>query len=217
MREPVKGKTEAGRRREARAHETRRRIIEAGLGLFIEQGYTATTVQQLAHAADVAPATVYQAFGTKQAILSAALDVTIAGDDEPLALVERDWVADASREQDHRRRLQLIVEGACRIAARTAVLKDVIRDAAATEPRARDLVRQDHDRRYRTQEYLVDLLLEHRSLRPGIDRRRAVDTFFALVNSATYDLLVKQRGWTINDWQDWIVDLIERECFEPTD
>ena len=217
MREPVKGKTEAGRRREARAHETRRRIIEAGLRLFIEQGYTATTVQQLAHAADVAPATVYQAFGTKQAILSAALDVAIAGDDAPLAVVERDWVSDARREQDHRRRLQLIVEGACRIAARTAALKEVIRDAAATEPRARDLVRQDHERRYRTQEYLVDLLLDHRSLRPGIDRRRAVDTFFALVNSATYDLLVKQRGWTINDWQDWIVDLIERECFEPTD
>lgn len=217
MREPVKGRTDAGRRREARAHETRRRIIEAGLRLFIEQGYTATTVQQLAHAADVAPATVYQAFGTKQAILSAALDVTIAGDDAPLAVVERDWVADASREQDHRRRLQLIVEGACRIAARTAALKEVIRDAAATEPAARDLVRQDHDRRYRTQEHLVDLLLEHRSLRPGIDRRRAVDTFFALVNSATYDLLVTQRGWTINDWRDWIVDLIERECFEPTD
>lgn len=217
MREPVKGKTEAGRRREARAHETRRRIIEAGFRLFIEQGYTATTVQQLAHAADVAPATVYQAFGTKQAILSAALDVTIAGDDAPLAVVERDWVADASREQDHRRRLQLIVEGACQIAARTAALKEVIRDAAATEPRARDLVRQDHERRYRTQEHLIDLLLEHRSLRSGIDRRRAVDTFFALVNSATYDLLVKQRGWTINDWQGWIGDLIERECFEPTD
>lgn len=217
MREPVKGKSEEGRRREARARETRRRIIEAGLRLFIEQGYTATTVQQLAHAADVAPATVYQAFGTKQAILTAALDVTIAGDDAPQAVVERDWVADASREQDHRRRLQLIVEGACLIAARTAALKEVIRDAAATDPRAQDLVRQDHERRYRTQERLVDLLLEHRSLRPGIDRSRAVDTFFALVNSATYDLLVTQRGWTINDWQRWIVDLIERECFEPTD
>lgn len=217
MREPVKGKTEAGRRREARAHETRRRIIEAGLRLFLEQGYAATTVQQLAHAADVAPATVYQAFGTKQAILSAALDVTIAGDDAPLAVVERDWVADATREQDPRRRLQLIVEGACRIAARTAALKEVIRDAAATEPRARDLMHQDHERRYRTQEHLVDLLLEDHRLRPGIDRRRAVDTFFAVVNSATYDLLVTQRDWTIESWQRWIVDLIERECFEPTD
>ncbi len=216
MREPVKGKTEAGRRREAKARETRRRIVEAGLRLFIEQGYTATTVRQLAHAADVAPATVYQAFGTKQAILAAALDVTIAGDDAPLAVAERNWVADAASEPDPRRRLQLVVEGACRIAARTAALKEVIRDAATTVPRARDLVRQDHERRYRTQEHLVDLLLEDRSLRPGIDRRRAVDTFFALVNSATYDLLVTQRGWTIDDWQRWIFDLIERECFEPS-
>ncbi len=217
MREPVQGKTEAGRRREARARETRRRIIEAGLRLFLERGYTATTVEQLAQAAGVAPGTVYQAFQTKQAILAAALDVTIAGDDAPLAVTERDWVADASREQDPRRRLQLVVEGACRIAARTAPLKEVIRDAAAVDPRARDLMREDLDRRYRTQEHLVDLLLEDRSLRPGIDRRHAVDSFFALLNSATYDLLVEQRGWTIEDWQRWIVDLIERECFEPSD
>ena len=213
MSEPVKGTTEAGRRREARARETRRRIIDAGLGLFLRDGYVNTTVQGIADAARVAPATIYQAFGTKHAVLAAALDFAIAGDDAPLAVLDRDWVAEARREKNRHRRLRLIIGGATQIAARTAPLKEILRDAAATEPAARELIGEDHERRHRTQESLVDLLLEDRALRAGIDRRRAVDTFFALVNSATYELLVTQRGWTLSEWQAWLADVIERELF----
>jgi len=213
MSQPVKGTTEAGKRRESRAHETRRRIIEAGLRLFLEKGYVNTTVQGIAQAARVAPATIYQAFGTKHAVLAAALDITVAGDDTPLAVLDRDWVDDARREKNQGRQLRLIVEGASQIAARTAPLKEILRDAAATEAAARELIREDHERRHRTQEGLVDLLIENRQLRAGIDRRRAVDTFFALVNSATYELLVTQRGWTLSEWQAWIADVIERELF----
>jgi AcrR family transcriptional regulator len=214
MLEPVKGRTEAGRRREARARETRRRIIEAGLRLFLDSGYVNTTVQRIADAAGVAPATIYQAFGTKQAVLAAALDRVVAGDDIPVAVLDRDWVDEARRERDPQRRLRLIVDGASCIAARTAPLKEVLRDAAATEPTARQLIREDHQRRHRTQQGLVDVLIETRPLRAGIDRRHAVDAFFALVNSATYDHLVTQRGWTMPEWQAWLARVIERELFE---
>ncbi|MDP9094572.1 MAG: TetR/AcrR family transcriptional regulator [Actinomycetota bacterium] len=217
MRQPVKGTTAAGRRREFRARETRRRIIEAGVRLFLQHGYVTTTVQAIADEADVAVATIYQAFGTKQAILAAALDVTIAGDDAPLPLLDGGWVEAARHERDFRRRLRLIVEGAARVAARTAPLKDVMRDAAATDVAARQLVRQDHDRRHRTQEGLVDLLIEVRPLGGRLDRRRAIDTFFALVNSSTYDLLVIQQGWAMTEWQNWLTDIIEQELFGPPD
>lgn len=213
MRQPVKGTTEAGQRRASRAHETRQRIIEAGLRLFLDRGYASTTVQGIAEAAGVAPATIYQAFGTKHAVLAAALDFTVAGDDTALAVLDRDWVADARREKNRGRQLRLIVNGASDIAARTAPLKEILRDAAATEAAARELIRDDHERRHRTQEGLVDLLIENRQLRAGIDRRRAVDTFFALVNSANYDLLVTQQGWTLSEWQTWVADVIERELF----
>ncbi len=216
MSEPVKGKTAAGQRRESRTRQTRSRIIETSLELFIANGYANTTVQAIAHAADVAPATVYQAFGTKHALLAAALDITIAGDDTPVEVLQRDWVNDARNEHDTRRQLRLIVHGASHIAARTAPLKHVLRDAAATEPAARQLIRDDHNRRHRTQQGLVDLLIEYRRLRPGIDREHAVDTFFALVNSTMYELLVTQHGWTLSQWQTWNADLIERELFEST-
>lgn len=215
MREPVKGTTAAGRRREARARETRLRIIQAGVRLFLQHGYVATTVQAIAEEADVAAATIYQAFGTKQAVLAAALDVTIAGDDAPLSLLERQWVDAARNEEDFDTRLRLVVEGAARVAARTAPLKEVIRDAAATDIAAQQLVREDNDRRHQTQSGLIDLLTEIHPLRAGLDRRRATDTFFALVNSSTYDLLVGQRSWTITEWQNWLISIIEQELFSP--
>jgi hypothetical protein len=71
--------------------------------------------------------------------------------------------------------------GTSRIAARTAPIKKVMRDAAATEAAARELIRQHHEGRHRTQAALVDLLIENRQLRLGMDRRRAVDTY--IVNS----------------------------------
>ena len=42
-------------------------------------------------------------------------------------------------------------------------------------------------------------------------------TFFALVNSSTFELLVVRTGWTETQWQDWLVHLIEAELFRPED
>jgi hypothetical protein len=137
----------------------------------------------------------------------------VAGDGEPVAVLDRDWVSDARRQRNPRRQLRLVVTGACRIAARTTALKEVMRDAAATEPAVRDLVREDHERRRLTQEGLVRLLVERRPLGAAMDLRRAVDTFFAVVNSFTYQLLVGYCGWTPVQWEDWLVDLLEGELF----
>src|SRR6185437_17119394 len=109
MSEPVKGRTEAGRRREERARHRRQRVVDTALRLFLERGYVATTIEAIAREAAVAPATVYQAFGTKQAILARVLDQTITGDAQPAALLDRDWVKQASQHPDQRQRLALVI------------------------------------------------------------------------------------------------------------
>ena len=215
MREPVKGKTEAGRRREEHARHRRQRVVDAALGLFLEHGYTATTIEAIARKAAVAPATVYQAFGTKQAILARILDQTIAGDGGPAALLDRDWVKQASRHPDPRQRLALVIRHTSQVAARTAPIKDVMRDAAAADPAVRQLIRDDDQRRYITQQALVDLVIGKDSLRPGCDRDHAAATFFALVNSHSYQLLATHLGWSPADWQQWLTTVLDRELFGP--
>ena len=215
MTEPVKGKTDAGRRREERARQRRERVVDAASRLFGERGYVATTIEAIAREAAVAPATVYQAFGTKQAILARILDVTIAGDADPAALLDRDWVRQAARHQDPRQRLALIVRHTSQVAARTAPVKEVMRDAAAADPAVRQLLLEDDRRRYLTQRALVDLIIGAGSLRPGCDRDQAAATFFALVNSHGYQLLATQLGWSPDDWQRWLTGVLDRELFGP--
>jgi len=175
----------------------------------------ATTIEAIAREAAVAPATVYQAFGTKQAILARILDVTIAGDADPAALLDRDWVRQAARHPDPRQRLALVVRHASQVAARTAPVKEVMRDAAAADPAVRQLLLEDDRRRYLTQQALVDLIIGAGSLRPGGDRDQAAATFFALVNSHGYQLLATQLGWGPDDWQRWLTGVLDRELFGP--
>ena len=213
MSEPVKGRTDAGRRREERARHRRQRVVDTALRLFLERGYVATTIEAIAREAAVAPATVYQAFGTKQAILARVLDQAITGDAEPAALLDRDWVKQAARPADPRQRLAMVVRHTSQVAARTAPIKEVMRDAAAGDPAVRQLIRDDDQRRYITQQTLVDLVIGEDSLRAGCDRDHAAATFFALVNSHSYQLLATHLGWSPADWQQWLTAVLDRELF----
>src|SRR5580704_9014932 len=81
--------------RQAKARRTRARILEAATQLFRTQGYAGTTVAAVAAAAEVSVAAVELAFPTKPDLLKAAIDVAIAGDDEPMPVLERPWAVAA--------------------------------------------------------------------------------------------------------------------------
>jgi AcrR family transcriptional regulator len=55
--------------RDRQTEETRTRIAETGLRLFVSQGYVETTIDQIATAAGVGRRTVFRHFATKEAIL----------------------------------------------------------------------------------------------------------------------------------------------------
>lgn len=61
-------------RRERKKQETRQRLMEAALRLFHEHGYDATTVEQIAEAADVAKGTFFNYFETKEMLLPALFE-----------------------------------------------------------------------------------------------------------------------------------------------
>ncbi|MCU1377105.1 MAG: TetR family transcriptional regulator [Acidimicrobiales bacterium] len=77
-------------RRAMQAAQTRVDILDAAIASFRETGWAGTTLAALADRAGVAVETLYSTFGSKKALLRAALDVSVVGDAEDVPLVERE-------------------------------------------------------------------------------------------------------------------------------
>src|SRR3954464_13549960 len=124
MSDAVKVKTSAAEKtsRAEKRRLTRRRIVTAAADLFLDQGYGATTLDQVAARAGVAVQTVYFHFGNKATLLKEALDVAAVGDDEPVALMERSWIEDMIPDPDPVRIIELWTGGGREIFERVAPL-----------------------------------------------------------------------------------------------
>src|SRR5947208_17076282 len=80
-------------KREAAATQTHGAIVRAAEQLFEERGWAATTVRSIADRAGVSPKTVEADFGTKAALLEAAVAYAIRGDLDPRPVAEREAIA----------------------------------------------------------------------------------------------------------------------------
>ena len=91
---PVKPKRayDASRRQE-QARANRAAMLAAGRSLFLEHGYAPTTMKMVAAEAGVSTQSVYQVFGNKPGLVKALVDVAIVGDDQPVPMMEREFVA----------------------------------------------------------------------------------------------------------------------------
>lgn len=59
--------------RERKAARTREAILDAALHLFVDQGYEATTMEEIAESAEVGSSTLYRYFPTKESLLTQPL------------------------------------------------------------------------------------------------------------------------------------------------
>src|SRR5919204_3924323 len=127
-------------RRLAQVRAARLRVIEAAKDLFIENGYPATTLDSVADAADVALPTLYRLFGSKRALLTAVLDTSFVGDDEPIAFVDRPAVQAALSEPDPHRLLDAFASIAREFMDRSSTILHVLATAAQVDTEAADLL-----------------------------------------------------------------------------
>ncbi|MBO0836626.1 MAG: helix-turn-helix transcriptional regulator, partial [Actinobacteria bacterium] len=83
--------------RDDQARRTRRRVLDAATEVFVRRGYAGATIRAVATGAGVSVPTVEALFGTKVRLLKAAIDVAIAGDDEPVPVLDRPKALAASK------------------------------------------------------------------------------------------------------------------------
>jgi AcrR family transcriptional regulator len=195
--------TDVVKSRGGRARATRRKIIDAATELFVSDGYSATTLEQIATRADVAVQTVYFHFGNKRTVLKEAVDVAAVGDDEPVPVLDRPWLDRARAEQDPRQVVALWTANGRDIMDRVAPIMRVVREAAAVED---EMARQWAENSAQTAaafRVLAEQLDALRALRVPVDE--AVDILCALSGLELYFLL-SGRGWSPQQWERFVVD-----------
>lgn len=195
-------------RRAEQARTTRRRIIKCARELFLEQGYAAATLDQIAARAGVAVQTVYFHFGNKRTVLKEVMDVLAVGDDAPVPLLERPWVQQVRDEPDARRALGIWLRNGRVIFGRVAPMLSIVRDAAGADPEMAEQWRTNQRERYTAHRTLAEILAAKKALRPGLTVHKAADIIFAAASPEVYLLLTFECGWSPAQWQSWVSDTI---------
>jgi AcrR family transcriptional regulator len=190
-------------RRTEQARATRRRIIERARQLFLQHGYAATTLDQIAARAGVAVQTVYFHFGNKRTVLKEVMEVLAVGDDAPVPLLDRPWVQQVRDEPDARRALGIWLRNSRLIFGRVAPMLYIVRDAAGADPEMAEQWRTNQHQRYLAHRALAEILAAKNALRPGLTAQNAADIIFTLLSPEVYLLLTAERGWSPAQWQRW--------------
>jgi len=201
MTDPVTKESQPILSRAEKTRLTRWRIVAAAADLFLDQGYGATTLGQVAARAGVAVQTVYFHFGNKATLLKEALDVAAVGDDEPVALLDRPWLQEVTAEPDPVRVIELWMVAGREIMERVAPLLAVVRGTVGTDP---DLAAQwdiNEGQRRTAFRALADLLAGRDALRRELTVEDAADLAFLIASAENYVLATHTLDWAPEHWQ----------------
>jgi AcrR family transcriptional regulator len=202
-------------RRQAKATRTRQAVIEAAERLFIAHGYGSTSVQDVADAAGVSRATVFNSVGGKAALLRACYDVATVGDDDPAPLPQRPAMLAVREAHDARRSIDLYAEVIAGIDKRLSGTYEVFRAAAGTDPEIRAQWDQIQAERLAGSRRFVRILAAKGGLRPDLDPEEAGDVVWAYIDASLYQRLVAERGWSSARFQAWLKQSLTDYLLDP--
>lgn len=201
--------------RAAKAARTRQQVSAAAGRLFVQRGYVATTVHDIAAAAGVSRATVFNSVGGKPALLRACYDIATVGDDDPTPLPQRPELLAVRDAPDQRRTIQLYAGVIADIGERLSGIYEVFRAAAATDPDIKTQWDQIQAERLGGGRGLVHILAGKGPLRSGLDVEEAGDVVWAHIDASLYHRLVVERGWSRSRFEEWFTRTLTSYLLPP--
>jgi AcrR family transcriptional regulator len=197
--------------RRSQAAATRVAIIEAATRLFVEHGYGATSIDDIAREAGVSRATVFTAVGGKGALLKTAYDVALVGDDEPIPMPQRPWASGVRLATTPEGLLEAYADLALVLGSRIGAIFEAIRGAAATDRDVRQVLDAIEQERLVGARNIVRMAIERGGIRAGLDEERAADVVWVLNDPSLYVRLVDRRGWDPADFRAWLAAALRTE------
>lgn len=183
-------------RRSLQAAQTRDDVLTAAIRLFSTAGWAGTTIAGIASDAGVAVETIYSGFGSKKALLRAAMDVAIVGDAEPIPFADRE-ATKRMGEGTLTERIDAAVEINTDVQERSAGVWSALIEAAAADPEI-DVWRQELERGRR-----IDVARAVRAvLGPDVDvDELTIDLAWVMVGPEVYLKVTSDLGRTRSGYE----------------
>lgn len=185
--------------------ETRQRVLTAARELFLRRGYFGATIEAIAKRAAVSPQTVYNVVGGKAALLKAVYDVTLAGDDEPVPMIDRPIAQAMLATADPRECLRLYARMGREMFERAGPLIAVVFvQGASRDPDVRAFVEKIEGERAIGTAGMAGHVARRFGLREGVTEAEAGDILWALTAPELLDRFTRRRGWTLDRYEKWL-------------
>src|SRR5262249_10361728 len=130
----------------------------------------------------------------KAGVLKALFDVSVAGDDEPVPMVQRDVIQNVANETEATRKLEMYAEHLAAMMPRTAPIQLLARDGAASSPDAGEVWKQMRKETLAGMTMFASDLAGTGQLR--VSAKEARDVLWTYHAPEVYELLVLERGWS---------------------
>src|SRR6266704_3243397 len=188
--------------------------MEAAGELLQREGYAGMTIEAIAQWAEVSAQSVYAIFKSKTGILIALLDQSMFGPDY------EEVVQQALSASDPETRLRRAASVARQIRSAQSAAFDLLRGAGVVAPELATLGQQRERLRYEKEKSVITFLRNSGRLRADLSPKTARDIFWMLTGGDVYRMLVRERGWSPQQYQDWLADtlvqsLLTRERANP--
>src|SRR5580700_10349242 len=167
------------------------------------------TIEGIAQRAEVSAQSVYAIFKSKTGILMELLDQSTFGADY------EDAVRQALSASDPESRLRLAAPIARQIHDAQSATFDLLRGSGVVAPELAKLEQERECLRYERQERMIISLRDAGRLQPAHDHATARDIFWMLTGRDVYRMLVRERGWSSQKYQDWLADTLLRSLLGP--
>ncbi|HQS84347.1 MAG: hypothetical protein B7Y25_05330 [Alphaproteobacteria bacterium 16-39-46] len=188
--------------REAQAAQTRSRILAFAKELFQTDGFEDVTIEKIAQLAAVSAPTIYALFQSKRGILRALMDEALPNSKRE-ALVEK-----VTQEKSVKNRLKIAAQISREMYDAERAQLDIFRGASVLAPEFKELEKEREQRRYKRLEESVKTMENEKTLAKGLSSSKAHDIFWALTGRDMYRMLVIEQGWTSEDYERWLSEIL---------
>ena len=194
--------------RQARAAQTRARILESAKNLLSSEDMESVTIEKIAQAAKVSMPTIYALFQSKRGILRAIIDNALPADQFEALVKEAKQTNSA---KDH---LMISAKIARQIYDAERTQMEAFWSASIVTPEFKELEREREQRRYKRQEESVKIMVKEKSLAKGLTIPQARDILWAFTGRDMYRMFVVEQGWSSEEYENWLAQLLVKTLVE---